>query len=102
VDAGSSGFFRALSCWMMSHIHFISAMYVCNVCNKYYISIHQIVVLDSRYTPILVYKDITVMTNHIYFYILFELQGKIAFVQKCSSDFTVGHFVSSVHSTVES
>jgi len=37
----------------------------CYLCNKYYISIHQIVVLDSRYTPILVYKDTRGMTKHM-------------------------------------
>ena len=38
------------------------------------ISIHQIVVLDSRYTPILVYKDKTAMTNHMI--VLFLIANK--------------------------
>ena len=45
------------------------------LCNKYYtykysIYIHQVVVLDSRYTPILVYRDTTGITNHMKLYVL--------------------------------
>jgi len=35
------------------------------ICVINIIDIHQIVVLDSRYTPILVYKDTMEMTNHM-------------------------------------
>jgi len=38
----------------------VVVIYVINI-----IYIHHIVVLDSRYTQILVYKDTTGMTNHI-------------------------------------